>query len=444
MKIAKFARITKHILVLSLTAFLLQAVIAPAFVRAAEFQEGDNYVLSTDMTIPDDLFVAGNHVEILGDVEGDLFVAGNVIEIKGVVRGSAHLMGNYIAVHGEVSRDVMALGNQVYVDGTVGQDIRVLAGGANRDFADITTSTMEIFGNMPLDFIEGLRIEPSAQVGGDVHAGIGGTAHLAGEVGGEVGLFAGDTVTFAGEAARDVALHSAVAVILDPASQVGGKLQYTAPEPALNAPAAAQYQEPTNTGADQGDGLGRWAWRTLLTLGGFALALALSRTTGRDQWERIALIARTHLGGSILWGIVSLLAMPFLLLLLPGITWVLFGTPLAIGIFVFLAVGWFLCWSLSPIVSGRNLASYLQPNMPGEQSTYVGELLGVLLIVLIVRLGTMPQGLVGLGTLLSILGGLILTVSYILAVGGWIQSWMRPKKGATETEGMAPVVAGSA
>ena len=438
-------RITKHILVLTLATTLLLALIAPAFVSAAEFQEGDHYVLPVGTVIQEDLFVAANRVEILGNVEGDLFVAANIIEVKGTVTGTAYVMGNYAAVHGEVGGDLMAAVNQLLVDGIVGQDMRIAAGGTGPNFDFMTTFT-EISGSVPRVFNEGLRIEEGARVGGDVHAGVGGRALLAGSVGGDVGLFGGDTVTFSGTAAKDVEIASGVEVILDPALQVGGELQYTAPEPALNAPATVQYQAPQSDSAAPGAGLGRWAWRTLLTLGGFALVLALSRKAGRDQWERMALTARTQLGGSLLWGIVSLLAVPVLLLLLPGITWALFGTPLAVALFAFLSVGWFLCWFLSPIVSGRNLASYLQPSLPGEPTTYMSALLGVLLIALLGRLGVMPAGLVGggLSTLLSVLGGLVVTISYVLAMGGWIQSWVNPKGGTTEPEAPVPPVASPA
>jgi len=435
-------QITKYALGSAVAALLLLVLIAPPFVRAAEFQEGDHYVLPAGTTVLEDLFVAGNHVEIQGDVDGDLFVAGNIIEVQGTVTVTAYLMGNYVAVHGEVGGDLMGLANQVRVDGVIGQDMRIGAGGPNFTAERIAAMTRfaETFDNVPFDFNEGLRIEADARVEGDVHAGVGGATLIAGSVGGDIGLFGGDTVTFSGSAAQDVDLVSGGEVILDPALQVGGELRYTAPEPAANAPATARYRvppesEPTESGA----GLGRWAWRTLLTLGGFALILALSRKLGRTRWERIALTARTQLGGAVLWGIVSLLAVPVLLLLLPGITWALFGTPWAIALFVFLSVGWFLCWFLSPIVSGRNLASYLQPNMPGEPPTYTGELLGVLLIALIGRLGVMPQtGPAVLDTLLSLLGGLVVTVSYVLAMGGWIQSWIHSRNGAT-TPAAAPV-----
>ncbi len=422
-------RIAKHILIPTLTAVLLLTLTLPAFVRASEFQEGDHYVLPVGTVVSEDLFVAGNHVEILGDVEGDLFVAANIVEIKGTVTETAYLMANYAAVHGTVHGDLMVAANQLLVDGTIGQDVRVGAGGTGGpQMAFMSGFTYDVFGSLPQIFPEGLRIDAEARIGGDIHGGVGGSSLLAGDVGGEVGLLGGDTVTFSGRAAQDVDLESAVAVILDPALQVGGELRYTAPTPAAQAPADAQYQAPGPGHADTGAGLGRWVWRTLLSLGGFALVLALSRKTGRDRWERIALTARTQVGGSILWGIASLLVLPILLLLLPGITWALFGTPLAIAVFAFLFVGWFLCWFLSPIVSGRNLATYLQPNLPGEQTAYVGELVGVLLIVLVGRLGTMPlAGPEGLDILLSVLGGLVVTLSYVLAVGGWIQSRVQPK-----------------
>ena len=431
-------KITKCLVVLLLATSLFLAMFAPSIVNAAEFKEGEHYILPAGEVIYEDLFVAGNRVEILGDVDGDLFVAANIIEIKGTIHGTAYLTGNYVALHGRVDRDVLAMVNQLWIDGSVGQDLRVMAGGTSQAVGPMATFG-ESFGTVPRVFSEGLLLDPNAQIGGDVHAFVGGPTLIAGTVGGDVGLFGGDIVTLSGSVAKDVELRSGVEIVLPPDLRVGGTLLYQAPEPVENPPPKAEYQAPETEPSEEGAGLGRWLWRTLLALGGFALLLALTRWAGRDRWEHVALTARTQLGGSILWGIVSLLAVPFLLLLLPGITWALFGTPLALGVFVFLGVSWFLCWSFSPVVSGRNLATYLQPTMPGEQSTYVGELFGVLLVVLLVRLGSMPLAdLLALPALLRLLAGLVLTVSYVLAVGGWIQSWVQPKDTTPSTEILSP------
>ncbi len=431
-------KITKCLVVLLLATSLFLAMFAPSIVNAAEFKEEEHYILAAGAVIPEDLFVAGNRVEILGDVDGDLFVAANIIEIKGTIHGTAHLTGNYVALHGRVDRDVLAMVNQLWIDGSVGQNLRVAAGGTSQAFGPMATFG-EFFGAVPLVFNEGLLIDPTAQIGGDVHAFVGGPTLIAGTVGGDVGLFGGDTVTLSGSVAKDVELRSGVEIVLPPDLRVGGTLLYQAPEPMENPPPKAEYQAPEAEPSEEGAGLGRWLWRTLLALGGFALVLALTRWAGRERWEHAALTARIQLGGSILWGIVSLLAVPFLLLLLPGITWALFGTPLALGVFVFLGVNWFLCWYLSPVVSGRNLATYLQPTMPGEQSTFVGELFGVLLVVLLIRIGFMPlPDLPVLPALLRLLGGLILTISYVLAVGGWIQSWVQPKDKTPRTEVLSP------
>ena len=399
-------KITKRLVALLVALSLFLAMFAPSIVSAAEFKERDHYILPAGEVISEDLFVAANRVEILGDVDGDLFVAANIIEIKGTIYGTAYLTGNYVALHGQVDRDVLAAVNQLWINGSVGQDLRVMAGGTSQAVGPMAAFG-ESFGTVPRVFSEGLLIDANAQIGGDLHAFVGGPTLIAGTVGGDVGLFGGDIVTLSGTVEQDVDLRSGVEIVLPPELHVKGTLLYQAPEPAESAPPNAEYQAPEPEETEEGADLGRWLWRTLLALGGFALILAFTRWAGRDRWEHIALTARTQLGGSILWGIVSLLAVPFLLLLLPGITWALFGTPLALGVFVFLGVGWFLCWSLSPVVSGRNLATYLQPTMPGEQSTYVGELFGVLLVVLLIRLGSMPLAdLPALPSLLRFLGGL--------------------------------------
>lgn len=429
-------KLTRRFLALTSAVAIFLAVAAPSFVKAAEFQTGESYVLPAGAVIPEDLFVAANSVEILGVVEGDLFVSANIVEIRGTVTGNTFLMSNYSAVHGRVGGDIMAMVNQLWIDGTVEEDVRVMAGGGAMGPA---VGFANAFGSVPKDFNEGLAVAAEAQIGGDVHAFVGGPSLIAGSVGGDLGLQGGGPVTFTGSVAKDVDVGSGATVILEPAPKVGGEFTYRAPEPVSSSPAAAQYM-PVDPPEQPKWGL--WFWRTLLALGGFALVLAISRKAGRAQWEKIAHLGRTRLGGSILWGIVSLLAIPLLLVLLPGIAWVLFGTPLALVVFIFLAVSWALCWFLSPIVSGRNLSAFLQPTLPAEQSTYVGELLGVLLIVLIGRLGNMPPtGVSGVSAILSLLAGVVVTVSYVLAVGGWIQSWVQPQAGTAESE--APALASS-
>ncbi len=125
-------KITKRLVALLVALSLFLAMFAPSIVSAAEFKEGEHYILPAGEVIYEDLFVAGNRVEILGDVDGDLFVAANIIEIKGTIHGTAYLTGNYVALHGRVDRDVLALANQLWIVGSVGQDLRVMAGGTSQ------------------------------------------------------------------------------------------------------------------------------------------------------------------------------------------------------------------------------------------------------------------------------------------------------------------------
>lgn len=393
---------------------LLLMLALPAALTAAEFAESDDhFVLPAGTTITEDFFVVANHIEILGDVEGELFAAGNIIEVRGNVSGTAFLAGNYVAVHGRVEGDAMVGANQLWLDGEIGQDVWAGVGSFQLEGPDF-------FDSVPSEFPEGLVVAPEARIGGDLHAGVAGAARIEGEIGRDLAIGAGGDVEFTGSAGRDADISAGGIVHMTPTPRVSGKFTYSALEPSAAAPTGSEYQA-VETDPDQGGGWGLWIWRTLLALAGFALVLALSRKMGRDRWERFAHTARTEPGGTILWGIVSLLALPFLMVLLPGIAWALFGVPMALAVFALVCVIWFLFWFLSPIVSGRVVASALRQSMPGEQVPYLNELGGVLLLVLIARLGTMPEpGMGGVG--LAVTAGLVLTVSYVLTVGGWIQS----------------------
>ncbi|MFQ5410129.1 MAG: polymer-forming cytoskeletal protein [Anaerolineales bacterium] len=88
---------------------LLSLVLAvPAL--AADIREGDTIVIAAGEVIDDDLFAAGNRVEVNGTVKGDLFAVGQTVIINGRVEGSLFIAGQTLAVDGPVEGSLYAGG----------------------------------------------------------------------------------------------------------------------------------------------------------------------------------------------------------------------------------------------------------------------------------------------------------------------------------------------
>lgn len=441
---------------LSLLLMPLLWVLPSTAVQAAQFEAGEQYELSAGQTISEDLFWAGNALVIAGTVDGDLFAAGQTIHIEGVVTGHVFAAGAFVLLTGEVRGDLYAAGETVIVEGTVGKDLRVAAGGGNEMPANMTTMFQSE--DLALDPAvtdrmtnagKGVVVESSARVGGDTLAA-GTDVSLAGQFGSDVhaagtGINLTDSASvsgdFSGEAGSVLAVGGSIAGDADLKSpkfdfgqglSVGGTLTYGAPEPDPQAPATAQFHEWDPQAAQHaessGGNWGTWIFRTLSVLAGTALLVFLSNRMGRSFFEGAATQIRTQAGMAVVWGVVSLLAMPFMLGLLPFLGFVFFGVPVAIMIWAFLMLIWFVFWVFSPLITGRTLGSLLEGVLPGEQVAWPNILVGVVIVVLAARLVFLPSG-AGLPDIvrgiLSAIGSVVIVLSYILAVGGWVQTWGR-------------------
>lgn len=141
-------------------------------VSAAELRSGQNLVVRASETIQDDLYAAGQSVQILGTIEGDLVVAANQVSVTGSVNGDLIVLGGTVAISGPVYGVVRALGGRVSLDSAVEFDA-ILAGGE-------------------------VIVGPSAHVGRDVLLGFG-DAEIAGRVDRHVRAWT-ETLSLAGTA----------------------------------------------------------------------------------------------------------------------------------------------------------------------------------------------------------------------------------------------------
>lgn len=99
---------------LALVAVLSLAVASPAL--AGEYiTDNAHAVLNEDEIIDDDLFIAGQTVEVLGTVKGDLFAAGQQVVVSGMVEGNVFAAGQIVTLGGEVDGSAFTAGYAVFV-----------------------------------------------------------------------------------------------------------------------------------------------------------------------------------------------------------------------------------------------------------------------------------------------------------------------------------------
>jgi len=135
---------------------VLLALASPA--AATEFRKNDTVTIKKDEVIKGDLFVAGNHVRIEGEVDGDVFAFAEQLEvsgringdligciqserISGVVDGNVRTVANNVTITGAVERNVLAWNDSFILDSsgkigrtlTVGGESIVLDGKIGRD-----------------------------------------------------------------------------------------------------------------------------------------------------------------------------------------------------------------------------------------------------------------------------------------------------------------------
>lgn len=189
---------------------LTLALIGPIVPIAGTGSAADFVLISESDTIPDDLYAAGNVVDVRGTVEGDLtatasqrvVVSGTVegdviaiapsVEITGTVGGSVRAIADRVAIAGTIGDDVVVTARDASIPGEVGRDVLAfvysaeLSGSVAKNFKSIAVGIVEIAGQVGRDVeVNARRLDvlSTGAVGGDVRyrgdANISGNAELA-------------------------------------------------------------------------------------------------------------------------------------------------------------------------------------------------------------------------------------------------------------------------
>ena len=174
-------------MVLALIGLLAFSIATPT--EAAEFRGGDRLVIEAGEVIDDDLFVAGDRVEINGTVKGDLFVTGSEVAVNGTVEGSLFIAGQILSVDGQVDGSLYSGGYALRVgpEASIGRNL--FSGGFSLTTEPGSTVGRDLYAG-------GYQAILSGDVGRDVSVGVG-ALELNGTVGGDLNA----EVSSSGEAA---------------------------------------------------------------------------------------------------------------------------------------------------------------------------------------------------------------------------------------------------
>jgi cytoskeletal protein CcmA (bactofilin family) len=357
------------------------AVLAVPSVAAAETTQSDLVLIREGDVVNEDLYAAGNRIQVSGRIEGDL-VASSVGEVRidGTIEGDVTVLASRVIIAGVVEGSVRAVAPEVVVEGTVGDDL-VVAGGVVR-----VAGT----GSVGRDIVAAAwRLE----LDGTVDRTLDGFIRT-GVIGGEAGSVDIDvrslTVTDSAVISGDLAFRSSNEASIADGAEVGGSLLERSPlSPNVRVV-----------------GLGL-LWRVLFVVFGAGLGLSVVwATTLRAERSARVLMARPL--PSIGQGL-AIVALPFVIIggvigvatfmspeaSLPLIAGVIpFGLAL-LGVLVLAAL-------MSPvppaIVIGRRLAA--------RRSVYAQFLIGYVALVVLV--------------LIPIIGPYVFLAVFVSGIGGWL------------------------
>ncbi len=284
---------------------MLALLTLPLAAQAAEIRtEPGGLTIGPGQTVDDDIYAAGQTVNIQGTVNGSVFAAGSNSTISGVVNGDVFTGGNTTSITGQVHGNLYIGGGTVVLAGPVGKDLFAFGGS--------------------------VEVQPGASVARDAFVN-GGNVNLAGSVGRNLNINA-EQVTLAGSVGGNVT-GSASRLRITPDAAIKGNLAYTSTYAADVAPGAVAGTVTTATRppAEQPSVIAAgFGWlRTVIGL--FALGLLLillaPKFTKRAS-DKIGVSPWISLGS----GVALLVAVPFVAVLALIIGAFIGGWWLALGL----------------------------------------------------------------------------------------------------------------
>lgn len=312
---------------------LAMMLIWPLSSLAIETHNNNYITLAGDQIVNGNYYAAGNKIEIFGTVNGDIFVVGNDIVIDSAnINGDIFAAGNTIGIRGKINGSLRLIGQKLTVDAEVTRNI--LAAGQILDI----NKDAKIQGHVTF---AGQAASVYGTVGGRLESALE-NLRLSGQITGDADVYLGNSK----ESNIDLASGANIKGHLKYWSNKNLNLDQTKISQGIEHQALAQVVKHQ---AKQGFGLFGWLWEFLSML---VIALLWWRWHNKFFYQAHELVQKNK-GKSLLWGFLSLIAIPILIIILM-IT--VIGIPLAL----ILLASWLIALCLAKILAAWLMIRFVQ------------------------------------------------------------------------------------
>lgn len=369
-------------------AFAVTALLAVAAPARAETTQSDFVLIRQEDVVAEDLYAAGNRIQIAGRIEGDLVASSfGELRIDGTVEGDVTAIAGTVIIAGVVEGSVRVVSPEVTVEGRIGEDLTIA--GRNVSIAPGGSVGRDI---VTVAWMLDLQGELGRKLEGFIrNATLGGT--IDGDV--EIDVRSLD-VTDTGTIAGDLAFRSSRPATIAEGAEVGGAtLDRTPLSPNVRVL-----------------GLGLLS-RVLMVVFGAGLGLSMVWAATRRA-DRSARVLRTRPMAAVGQGL-AVVALPFLLVggvfAMTSVMSPEAALPLLLGTLPFL-LAIFGMLVLAALVSPVPPAVFIGRRLRPQLSIYAQYLIGFLIIV---GVSVVPY-----------VGRVALAAVVIAGIGGWITDEREP------------------
>jgi cytoskeletal protein CcmA (bactofilin family) len=272
---------------------------------AIEFIQRDQFISSEAETLRDEMWISAPTVTISGEALDDLFAAGNILDLRGNFKSDVWGCGTQVIAAGRFSDHVRLVAKMVQVSGTLGNSLTTIGTTVKIDPTAVIAKNMLCFGE---------TIISEGTVGGNVRI-VAQQATLGGKIAGDVSIAAQEIVILPGTViGGNLNYTSPKELVLSPSVMLGGKLDRT-----FEVPPPKQYLNPNLAG------------HFVFALAALLTGLAFSSVFSGYSTNSVQLLRTSH-STCLLIGFAALFLIPLSAFLL---LFTLIGAPLSILLFLF-------------------------------------------------------------------------------------------------------------